>query len=105
MSKSVRDAGAVDVVELKRLMQAGDVSALDTLARAYGPRLLAVARRHCRLAADAEDAVQLALVNAARSMTSFRGEGSPLSWLSTLVARGCARIDRDRSNDPRRTVH
>lgn len=75
-------------------MQRGDIRALDHLARAYGDRLLAVARRRCDLREDAEDAVQQALLAAGTAMTGFRGEGSPLAWLSTLVARTCYRMNR-----------
>jgi len=79
---------------LLALMQAGDMRALDHLARAYGARLLAVARRRCRCAGDAEDAVQQALLAARSAMTGYRGDGSPLSWLSTLVARSCHRMNQ-----------
>lgn len=91
--------------DLLRLMQAGDAVALDHLARAYGPRLLAVAHRCCRSRHDAEDAVQQALVKATTSMTGYRGEGSPVAWLSTLVARTCFRFNQEAHNDPQRTVH
>jgi RNA polymerase sigma-70 factor, ECF subfamily len=76
------------------LMQRGDIRALDHLAREYGARLLAVARRRCDLREDAEDAVQQALLAAGAAMTGFRGDGSPLAWLSTLVARTCYRMNR-----------
>lgn len=79
---------------LLQLMQQGDVRALDQLARTYGARLLAVARRRCDLADDAEDAVQQALLTASAAMTGYRGDGSPLAWLSTLVARTCYRMNR-----------
>ncbi len=79
---------------LLQLMQAGDVRALDLFARTYGKRLTAVARRQCHLAADAEEAVQQALLTASTSMTQFRGDSSPLSWLSTLVTRTCSRMNQ-----------
>ncbi|HEY1099443.1 MAG TPA: sigma-70 family RNA polymerase sigma factor [Myxococcota bacterium] len=87
--------------DLLALMQAGDVEALDRLARRAGPRLLAVARRACRRAVDAEDAVQQALVAATTSMRGYRGDGSAVAWLSTLVTRSCWRLNRadDRLDD------
>ncbi|MDC0716096.1 RNA polymerase sigma factor [Nannocystis bainbridge] len=85
---------APSVEALLALMQRGDLRALDHLARAYGERLLAVARRRCDLREDAEDAVQQALLAAGAAMTGYRGEGSPLAWLSTLVARTCWRMNR-----------
>lgn len=78
---------------LLALMQAGDLSALDVLARTYGKRLLWVARRWCRSPSDAEDAVQQALLAARDAMPHYRGEGTPLAWLSTLVARTCTRLN------------
>jgi RNA polymerase sigma-70 factor, ECF subfamily len=80
--------------ELLALMQAGDLRALDALARKWGARLMAVARKQCHTGADAEDAVQEALLSASTAMTGIRGEGSPLAWLSTLVARNCQRMNR-----------
>jgi len=91
--------------DLIALMQAGDTEALDRLARQGGARLLAVARRCCRSPHDAEDAVQQALVNASASMRGYRGDGSPLAWLSTLVARSCFRMNAQAHNDPARTSH
>jgi RNA polymerase sigma-70 factor (ECF subfamily) len=98
------DPSAPDVGALRRLMQAGDPAALDALVRAYGPRLLAVARRACRSAHDAPDAVQQALVNASTAMTRVRDDGDPLAWLSVLVARSCYRLNRDPRSDPARTA-
>jgi RNA polymerase sigma-70 factor (ECF subfamily) len=91
--------------DLIALMQAGDTAALDRLARDSGPRLLAVARRCCRSPHDAEDAVQQALEQARTSMRGYRAEGSPVAWLSTLVARSCFGFNRLVHNDPRRTTH
>lgn len=83
-----------DVETLGELMRSGDPAALDRFSRCYGERLVAIARQSCRIADDAEDAVQDALVEAGRSMTAYRGEGSPLAWLSTLVVRRCHRLGR-----------
>ncbi|MEZ4322420.1 MAG: sigma-70 family RNA polymerase sigma factor [Myxococcota bacterium] len=89
-----------EVADLVALMRAGDLTALDRFSRCYGTRLIAVARQSCRLHDDAEDAVQDALVEAGRSLDTYRGEGSPLAWLSTLVVRRCHRLGRGRRNDP-----
>ncbi len=78
---------------LLALMQAGDMRALDEVARTYGPRLLAVARRACHRRADAEDAVQQALLAAGTGMTRFRGESPAMHWLATLVTRSCYRLN------------
>lgn len=88
--------------QLLALMQAGDMRALDELARTCGPRLLHVARRACHRAADAEDAVQQALLAAGTGMSGFRGESPALHWLATLVTRSCYRLNerlRDEAPD------
>lgn len=79
--------------DLLALMQSGDLLALDHFVREYSQKLMAVARRQCHLAADAEDAVQQALLVASSAMTGIRGDGAPLAWLSTLVARSCYRLN------------
>ena len=81
-------------------MRAGDVAALDGMMRCYGDRLVAIGRRCCRTEQEAEDAVQDALMQASAHMQDFRGEGSPLAWLSTIVANRCRRFQRGRRNDP-----
>lgn len=85
--------------DLLALMQAGDLLALDRFARDYSHKLLAVARRQCHLAADAEDAVQQALLDASTSMQGIRDDGAPLAWLSTLVARTCSRLNKQAQHD------
>lgn len=94
------DADLCDTADLIALMRAGDLVALDRFNRCYGARLIAVAKQRCRLTDDAEDAVQDALIEAGRTMTSYRGEGTPVAWLSTLVARRCGRLGRGLRNDP-----
>jgi RNA polymerase sigma-70 factor (ECF subfamily) len=81
-------------------MRAGDPQALDRATRELGPRLMRVALRCCRSPADAEDAVQMALLEASRGLGSYRGEGSPLAWLSTLVARSCYRLNDHAARQP-----
>ena len=96
----VRTPVRCDPERLLALMQAGDMRALDDLTRCYGDRLAAVGRRWCRDEADAEDAVQDALVSAGEHMTQFRGEGPVEGWLSRMVANACRRMRRGRKNDP-----
>lgn len=89
-----------DPAEIAALIRAGDVVALDRLARCHGERLLAVGRRYCRDEQDARDAVQDALVNATTHLADFRGEGSAEGWVARMVARACSRMRRGRRNDP-----
>lgn len=93
------ESDACDPVKLAELVKRGDVEALDRMTRCYGERLLRAGRRHCRSCAEAEDAVQDALLIAASELGQFRGEGSVEGWLIRIVATACRRIGRGRKND------
>jgi RNA polymerase sigma-70 factor (ECF subfamily) len=94
-----------DTCSAERLMQLvrdGEPSALDHITRCYGDRLLAAGRRHCRSGAEADDAVQDALVTAATHLDQFRGTGSLEGWLVRIVARACRHLGRGQKNDESR---
>ena len=80
------------------MVRSGDLQALDRMTRCHGERLLAVGRRYCRDGADAEDAVQDALLAAGRHLESFRGDGSVEGWLVRMVANACHHMRRGRKN-------
>ncbi len=88
-----------DAAELVSLLQSGDIEVLDRVTRCYGDRLLAEARRRCRDADQAEDAVQDAALAAWRYGPGFRGEGSVNGWLVRLVATACTRMRRGMKRD------
>lgn len=70
--------------------------ALPELLDHYGGRLHALALRLCGDAADAEDALQDALLQAHRKWHTFRGESDPATWLYTITVRACRRRLRER---------
>lgn len=84
---------------LVQQMRAGDLRALDGLARRYGPRLIAIGMRCCRSREEAEDAVQDALLQAGQDLGAWRGDGDPVAWLGTIVANRCRRLRRARRDD------
>jgi RNA polymerase sigma-70 factor (ECF subfamily) len=86
--------------ELAALARAGDLEAIDRLTRCYGDKLAAIGRRVCRTEADAEDAVQTALLNASIKLTDWRGEGRLEAWLLRMVVNACHQMRRGRKNDP-----
>lgn len=86
--------------DLVTLLRSGDVAAIDRLARCYGERLRAAARKHCRTPEEAEDAFQDALLNAWHARDSFRGDGRLEGWMIRLVASACNRLRRGRKNAP-----
>jgi RNA polymerase sigma-70 factor (ECF subfamily) len=82
-----------------RLVRQGDSEALDQITRCYSQRLLEAGRRHCRTRAEAEDAVQDALLVASEHLSELRQDGSLEGWLVSVVASACRRIGRGRKND------
>ena len=82
-----------------RLVREGKGDALDQITRCYSQRLLAAGRRHCRTSAEAEDAVQDALLSAAEHLNQLERDASLESWLVRVVASACRRIGRGRKND------
>jgi RNA polymerase sigma-70 factor (ECF subfamily) len=73
---------AVDTDDrLVRRAQRGDQDAFRRLVEAHQHRLFTLAARELGSAADAEDAVQEALVRAWRALPRFRAEASFSTWL------------------------
>jgi RNA polymerase sigma-70 factor, ECF subfamily len=84
---------------LMQLVRAGSGHALDQITRCYSQRLLEAGRRHCRTGAEAEDAVQDALLLAAEHLTELHDDSKLERWLVKVVASACRRIGRGRRND------
>lgn len=80
---------------------AGSHDAFGTLFRRHRDRLWAVALRTCGNPADAEDALQEALVSAYQRAGSFRGDAAVTTWLHRVVVNAC--LDRLRATKVRRT--
>lgn len=66
-------------------LRARNEAAFDRLVRAYGGRMLAVARRFLRNEEDARDVVQDAFVSAFRSIDRFAGDSRVSTWLHRIV--------------------
>jgi len=71
--------------ELSRRIAAGDEVAFEALMRKYNRMLYRVARSVLRNDAEAEDALQLAYLQAYRGMGSYRGESKLSTWLTRIV--------------------
>jgi RNA polymerase sigma-70 factor, ECF subfamily len=89
-----------DPHELARMARLADTDVLDRATSCFGDRLLTIARRYCRNEADADDAVQDAMVNAGAHLSDYRGEGRLESWLTTMVVNACRRMRRGQRNNP-----
>jgi RNA polymerase sigma-70 factor (ECF subfamily) len=79
--------------ELLAAAQAGNPAAIETLLEAHRHGVYRYGLRVCPTTEDAEDAVQITLWAATRSLRSFRGGASSLvSWMFTIVRRECLRL-------------
>ena len=70
----------------------GDDDAFAELVRRHKDRLWAVALRTMRSPEEAADALQEALMSAARRARQYRGDAAVLTWLHRIVINAC--LDR-----------
>jgi RNA polymerase sigma-70 factor (ECF subfamily) len=85
-------------------LRAGDDAAYEELVRAYGGRLLAVARRFLRSEDDARDAVQDAFLSAFRSIGGFEGNARLSTWLHRIVVNAALMKLRTRRRKPEQSI-
>jgi len=74
-----------DEASMVAKLQQGDPQAYEQVIRAYGGRLLAVARRLLRNDEDAADALQDAFLSAFKSIKRFEGGSKLSTWLHRIV--------------------
>ena len=87
--------------ELLASYAGGDDEAFAQLVRRHKDRLWAVALRTMRSREEAADALQEALISAARRARQYRGDAAVLTWLHRIVINAC--LDRLRRNKLRAT--
>jgi RNA polymerase sigma-70 factor (ECF subfamily) len=75
----------LDEDRLVRAGRGGDHQAVETLFRKYRRRLFQTAMRVLGNAADAEDALQDAMLSAYRALADFEGRSQFSSWLTRIV--------------------
>ncbi|MDH3405153.1 MAG: sigma-70 family RNA polymerase sigma factor [Acidobacteriota bacterium] len=75
--------------------------ALPALVERHGRKVLLLGLKFCGNREDAEDLVQETFLQAFRKWDRFEGRSSPTSWLYAIAARGCQRMRRRRSGEPR----
>src|SRR5262245_4484794 len=84
----------------RRLMEEvarGDEAAFGEIVNRYGGRLLAVASRLLSSRADAEDAVQRALLQCFRAAKSYQSRWAVSTWLYRILTNVCIDELRRRS--------
>jgi RNA polymerase sigma-70 factor (ECF subfamily) len=86
-------------LELANRLKRGDLSAFDEVYRHHGTKIYNLAFRMLGDAADAEDAMQEAFLQAFRKIGGFKGESSLGTWLYRLAMN--LTLDRIRSRSSR----
>ncbi len=92
-----------DAALLDRLRR-GEEAAFEELVRAYGSRMLAVARRFLPNEEDARDAVQDAFLSAFRSIGRFEGQARLSTWLHRIVVNAALMKLRTRRRKPEQSI-
>jgi RNA polymerase sigma-70 factor, ECF subfamily len=95
------DAVTIDEADLIVAAQQGDRDAYSRLMEVHRPELHAHCYRMLGSTADAEDALQDALVRAWRGISRFEGRSSLRSWLYRIATNACLKLIERR---PRRTL-
>lgn len=76
--------------------QAGDLHAYERLYRSQGARMRNLARNLLGSPSDAEDAVQETFMKVQRSIASFRGQSSFVTWTFRILVNTCHDLRRSR---------
>src|SRR5262249_33699359 len=85
-------------------LRSGEGWAYEALVRAFGGRLLLVARRFLRNEDDARDALQDAFLSAFRGIDRFAGEARLSTWLNRIVINAALMKLRKRQRQPERPI-
>jgi hypothetical protein len=85
---SASNAGLSDA-ELATACAAGGLGAYEQLYRQQGARMKNLARNLLRSSSDAEDAVQDTFLKVQRSIGSFRGQSSFVTWTFRILVNTC----------------
>ena len=100
-----RQPGTVlDEALLLAQMQSGDGAAFEACVRAYGGRMLAVARRILGHEEDARDAVQDAFLSAFKAIGRFQGLSRLDTWLHRIVLNAALGRLRRRQRHPEQSI-
>jgi RNA polymerase sigma-70 factor, ECF subfamily len=87
---------ASEDAELAAACQAGDLRAYERLYAIHGARMKNLARNVLGSTVDAEDAVQETFLKVQRSIASFRGQSSFVTWTYRILINTCYDARRSR---------
>jgi RNA polymerase sigma-70 factor, ECF subfamily len=95
-ASAVSPAAACEDADLAARCQAGDLGGYERLYALHGARMKNVARNLLGTASDAEDAVQETFLKIQRSIASFRGQSSFVTWSYRILINTCYDVRRSR---------
>ncbi len=75
-------------------------AAIPRLFDSYGDRIFGLGLRICGSREDAQDLVQETFLRAYKGWGQFKGLSAPSTWLFTIAARTCKRLNHRRSGAP-----
>ncbi|HKF25460.1 MAG TPA: RNA polymerase sigma factor [Candidatus Acidoferrum sp.] len=93
---SVRAPLSRDDLAIAAACQSGDLRAFEELYRLHGARMKSMARNLLGTTSDAEDAVQETFLKIQRSIATFRGQSSFLTWSFRILINTCYDARRSR---------
>jgi len=85
-----------DDLAIAAACQSGDLRAFEELYRLHGARMKSMARNLLGTTSDAEDAVQETFLKIQRSIATFRGQSSFLTWSFRILINTCYDARRSR---------
>ena len=100
----VQHDGGVDERALVDALRAGSEAAFETMVRAYGGRLLAVARRITKNDEDARDVVQSAYLSAFRALNQFESGCQLSTWLHRITVNAALMRLRSSRRKPEESI-
>src|ERR1700688_4636360 len=90
------DAGRLEDTALAEACRTGDLRAYERLYSLHGARMKNLARNILGSVTDAEDAVQETFLKVQRSIASFRGQSSFVTWTYRILINTCYDARRSR---------
>lgn len=93
---SVAETMRADDLALATACQSGDLRAYERLHSLHGARMKNLARNILGSSTDAEDAVQETFLKVQRSVGSFRGQSSFVTWTFRILVNTCYDARRSR---------
>ncbi len=100
MDTATAELAAADDLTLVQQAAAGDLAAFDALMHRHNQRLYRAARGILRNEAETEEAVQDAWWKAYQHLRDFRGDASPLTWLTRIaINEALMRQRRNKTRD------